>query len=1150
MMKLEKLEIHQMPGFRQGGPPLENLSDGLNIIVGANGSGKTTICKAIKGVLSGESLNNLKPVDVLSRWKDGANKTVLERQGNVIRCQVNGIDQESDFNLPLHLVNCCTITHEDLNTSGNTHEHLTEDVIRQTAGGYNIRDLRANDDRFKINTRRERKDLKDLREQQNQLRLLQVQQEQLLEEEHELPELEKQRENARKAESTLDQLDNAKSLLNLKEKKEIVEAQLKQFPPDMNKLRGDELEQLEEIKRNIETAHKTQEQEVDKKKKLKDQITGTGLKEPIDQIPLLKIKESINECKTLESRISDLNTHKQGAKAQLDGAKKDLALLKPEKGLETIDITKFDNVEDLYEQSVALKNNRKEINSQIGRLLNDPVKTSSETIHSGMQRLREWLRIPEASTASTLLPVWVIWIGALFLTALTLYIAITLYIWAYGFLIPIILISIAPLKRGDDPYKRKREIISGQYLELSLEIFERWSTDQVQSALKKLEELYLQTRKIERDLQEREKLELELRNLEGEAEDLEQKWNQLMLEMGLEQDLSQTTLVQLSRRLLQYRQYQDTYTGIQAETEKRQSELSEMLTEMNTFFKPFGYPESKTSLDADVTLKDLEERQRNFIQSKKELVDCETAIGRTTRDIEEHKGKEQALYARIKIDPPDEEELRERSARLEQFQALSQSCQNLTTQSDLMEKQLQNNPDLIALDREKISELELSLKNEAEQYSALNERIEKIKLKVEEAGRSQQIELAMEKVDICLDRIYQNQTDALFSTASNFLLDLVETEYETTAQPPVIKEANRLFSLFTNGGYSLKVDVTAQDSKEVLFRAIDNQKEQGLYLNELSTGTLVQLLLAIRIAFVSVSEGELKLPLLLDETLNSSDPKRFAAIAGCLLKLIQKEDRQLFYFTCQPVDARIWKAHAEQENYQKTVTVNLDKISSEQKSEKTPLNLAKIQGDQVPAPKGKDLASYGKQIHAPGFDPSTPIGELHLIHLVESPDQLYNLLQIGIRTWGQLHALKEKGDTDLFLSPEDLSRVSAKAKLLENLARTWRIGRGKPVDRETILNAGITDNFIEAVMKTAKRLNYDAAALVQAMENKEISRLRTDSISTVKENLIDEGYIDPNPVVDKESAYSRILGSMTADIKSGTIEKHEVYSLFERYWPE
>lgn len=1147
-MKLETLTINQMPGFSQGGPQLENLSNGLNIVVGTNGSGKTTICKAIKGLLSRESLNRVKPVDISSRWKEDTKNTLLERKGNTIRCQVNGIDREPDVNLPRHLANCFTITHDELNVSGHTHQQLTEDVMRQTAGGYSLRDLKENDSRLKPGVKHGRKDLRIYQEKTSELRRLQGEQEELLQEENRLDQLELEKKEARKAEKTLEQLRKAGELVECRDRMDLVRAELDEFPAGMKRFQGDELEKLEEIKKDTESAKEALEQERKKREKAKQQLASSRLKEPVSKASLDRNRKRLNHIRSLESTVSDLKRRENNQLARLQKAGKDLSAVQSAKELDRIDVKKLDKIETLYDRSVNLKEKKSAIAGQIERLAGKKRQMPSETIREGITRLREWLRIPETVTSSGLLPVWVIWICAALIASFAVYMAVTLYIWAYLLLIPAVLIIVASIKRRSSDYREQRDHVSRQYLELSLHEITSWTLEQVQSTLKNLEELYIETRNTEQELLNRERLKQEFLKIQKKEEEISVQWKEIMAEMGIDLSISELSIVQFANRLIRYHQCRDEWTGIRGERKTVEAELSESLEAVNQFFKGFDYPVCKNSGDVEGTLIDLEERHQLFAVNSAILDDCEEKISRESEKLSEYDKRKRDLFNRLQLDPSGEDILKDRISRLEAFQTAHQTFQNLKNEADLLKRQLKRTPEFIDLERDEIAEHEAEARDKAEQFNAIVEQIEKIRYKVEQAKQSQKIEAAIEEVERCRDRIYQNRQEALFAASGNLLLDLVASEYEISAQPPVIQEANRLFSLFTNGRYSLRVDTNEQNSGDDFFRAYDNRQELGLYLDELSTGTLVQLLLAIRLAYVTSTEGEKRLPILLDETLNSSDPERFGAIAGSLLKLVQENARQVFYFTCQPVDARVWEHYAQKENYRNTTTINLDRISSEQKALQTPLDLSEFKGEEIPAPGSRDLAEYGEVINAPGFDPASPIGDLHLIHVMDTPQQLYDLLQTGIRTWGQIQTLIERNVTGQFISDEALTKAGAKAKLLKSFARSWRIGRGKPIDRDTLLDAGITQNFIEAVMEVVARVNFNAAALVEAMENKEVSRLRTDTITSVKEKLIDEGYIDLKPVLDKEEVLGRVLGDMADDIDKEVIGRREVFKIIERYW--
>lgn len=50
-MRIRSLRIVAMPGFPRGGPVLSDLSPGMNVIIGANGTGKTTFARAVRWLL-------------------------------------------------------------------------------------------------------------------------------------------------------------------------------------------------------------------------------------------------------------------------------------------------------------------------------------------------------------------------------------------------------------------------------------------------------------------------------------------------------------------------------------------------------------------------------------------------------------------------------------------------------------------------------------------------------------------------------------------------------------------------------------------------------------------------------------------------------------------------------------------------------------------------------------------------------------------------------------------------------------------------------------------------------------------------------------------------------------------------------------------
>jgi uncharacterized protein YhaN len=110
----------------------------------------------------------------------------------------------------------------------------------------------------------------------------------------------------------------------------------------------------------------------------------------------------------------------------------------------------------------------------------------------------------------------------------------------------------------------------------------------------------------------------------------------------------------------------------------------------------------------------------------------------------------------------------------------------------------------------------------------------------------------------------------------------------------VFRKARDLFTDFTAGSFRLEIDEGVKPS----FRAVETSSGRGVGLDQLSSGTRVQLLMAVRLAFIEEMESGHQLPLILDEILGNTDDLRASAIIDATIEICRL-GRQVIYFTAQ-----------------------------------------------------------------------------------------------------------------------------------------------------------------------------------------------------------------------------------------------------------
>lgn len=128
---------------------------------------------------------------------------------------------------------------------------------------------------------------------------------------------------------------------------------------------------------------------------------------------------------------------------------------------------------------------------------------------------------------------------------------------------------------------------------------------------------------------------------------------------------------------------------------------------------------------------------------------------------------------------------------------------------------------------------------------------------------------------------------------SSALLRKSHRIYQETHQPDILKKASVYFDRLTLGKYH---SILFENVDESLCLFVEKEGEIIPFKETFSKGTIQQLFLSLRLAFIDVMDPDKKLPLVLDEAMNAWDAERIERGAA-LIQEIAKE-RQVFVLTC------------------------------------------------------------------------------------------------------------------------------------------------------------------------------------------------------------------------------------------------------------
>ena len=534
---------------------------------------------------------------------------------------------------------------------------------------------------------------------------------------------------------------------------------------------------------------------------------------------------------------------------------------------------------------------------------------------------------------------------------------------------------------------------------------------------------------------------------------------------------------------------------------------------------------------------ELAGRQTRYRSATQKLVEARRRINEEIEaGLKEVVDQRAAIFEHLGIEEDEELTVDTWLEQLPDFVKLGKELSEARTIRIVHEQALADNEHLLELQPVELEQQIEEQQDLAGRRDGLSEKISAIDRDIREAKRGHELSEALEGHDAATAQLTAARDENCEAVVGALLADWVRRTAIEKSRPAVFHRANELFVKFTRGRLQLELDDMA---KQPSFLARSGT-EAGRPVTELSTGERVQMLIAVRMAFFEQNEPS-RLPLLLDEALGTSDDERAGIIIDTVVD-IAREGRQVFYFTAQHDEVGKWVARLEDPGIEFKV-IDLAQERQLAAGKASPLEIAHIEAPKPLDPAGMSYDEYGSALGVPGLDPTAEnLDDLHLWHLLNDCDLLFQLLTNGVVTWGQLRTLVEHGGAGLVESEAvELDRGQVIARAVGAAYEAWQIGRGKPVDRGVLLDKKrVSVRFIDELSELAQQVQGNAQAIIEALEMGKVSGWRSKSTDRLREYLEENGFLTDIDPLQPEEIRVRIVGSVAEELRNGIIDLQQI----------
>jgi uncharacterized protein YhaN len=1140
-----RVGIRRIPGVDEGaGFELRELASGINVVYGPNASGKTTTVRALEALVwpraaAPESARLDAAVDL------GGQRWSIRLDAGLVAYQRDGVEAPAPPTAPAEARDRYRLCLGDLLRADDVG--LARAILVESSGGFDLERAAAVLEPRRPH-HRQRAQQAELRRARERVRQARAEQEGLSRDAQTLAVKEARLASRSHLERRLQVLRRAADHAESRAEAELTALRLQEFPAAMPVLVGDEAARLAELRRRRQDAAAGRERAEAARAKAARDLRGLQLPQPVVDGDLLhRLIADVDRLVDVERTIESQDGALHAATARLAEEEKPLRPLADPGRLAALGLQGLADLEKAAAAADDARLRTAALRAELAQLPAAAAAADVTRLREGVLLLRQWLRSSAVDRTTELYfrrlglaGVLVIFVAAIALALLIGAGAGALAAAGGAALLAALLARPGP----PDPLPDWER----QYLRLQLAIApDAWQAVEVEACLARLEETIAEASELQRAAQRMQALTARLGDAEREEEPMAEALRQIGAEFGLQLPAEAVRLYWLVERIGRWQRARAERLAAEAEFVQASAVQREILASANERLGSIGVEPVNESRSLKGTVERLREKLITHQRISHALTTAEAEVGNADAEDRRLRHEIDLLLERVGITAEDEPRLAAWCERVEEYRTVAKAHDRAEARCRELEGQLREtvdlDPALLEAPRDEVLAAIADLQAEADDLLTLGQEVGGLRSRIEAAKRAHALEDALAEEQRCREALEEIRLKDLRSGVAAVLLDFLERETRNEHLPEVFHRANQLFARITRGAYELRVESGDPPS----FRAYDTRSEKGLALEELSSGTRVQLLLAVRIAFVESREAGVRLPLLMDEALANSDDERASAIMAAVIQLAL-DGRQVFYFTAQPDEVAKWRRALQAQPAAEFAVIDLAlERSLEQRLKVSDLDAPVAEPVKLPAPSALSHGAYGEALGVPRVEIGAPIGALHLWYLVEDPRELHRILgELRVTSWGELRSLLAL-DGGRLLEERVLQRVEAAARVAATALDLLRVGRGRRVDRRAVLASGVvTARFVEEVESLVTETGGDAAELLRCLEEGAVPKFLRRNVDALRHFFEENGYLDPREPSSPTRLRLEVLSGAAALLAAGRIDVPAIDRLLGR----